>query len=369
MGQTHTILGRVGKRTQLRAETMIRVLAIIPAHNEEKNIPGIVRGIQSQTIHTDLCIVSDNSTDRTAELARELGATIVTETVGNTGMRSGAINWAMDRLAQGYDFVLAMDADSVPALNMIEEGIKALEADSKLGMVCSRAGVLPQPELKSLIAKFLWYVQSIEYGCYDSSRVETTGQIKVAHGLSTLFRREFLEDQRKAMDRIYNVDALAEDLDLTMDAKLRGWKVSSCQKMKAWTIVPTRIGWLFKQRTRWSLGGIDSIIGHGFNWITWWEIYNHISGVVLLAIQLFVVSLVFYLIAHGQSVSLSPLFYVVIGAAWFDGLYRFRYCQHKDIWSILIVLSLIPQTLFCYLQIAATWNAYYQFVTRAKRSY
>jgi cellulose synthase/poly-beta-1,6-N-acetylglucosamine synthase-like glycosyltransferase len=284
-------------------------------------------------------------------------------------MRAGAINWGIKWYAEGYDYVLAMDADSMAGPNMIKEGVAFMEAHLDHSMVCSRAGVLPQPELKGFMAKALWHIQNVEYGQYDSSRVETTGKIKVAHGLSTMYRKSFLDEQYKALGYIYNVNALAEDLDLTMDAKLRGWKVSSCQKMEAYTIVPTRLRWLLKQRTRWMLGGIDSIISHGFNWVTFWDIFAHVTGVICIGIEVFIASLIIYLWAQGEPIYLSPLFFAVMGAMLINGTYRLRYCQNKSVWSYVVVLSLVPLTLFYYLNVVALWKAYYQYLTNAKRTY
>ncbi len=351
---------------------MKKVLAIIPAHNEERkgNIPLIMGGLKDQTHPTDICIVSDNSDDNTVQVATELGATFVTETVNNTGMRAGAINQGIEHFAEGYDYILAMDADSKADPHMIEEGVKALEEDPKLGAVCSRAGVLPQPELKSFSEKFLWYIQHLEYGDYDSSRVETTNRIKVAHGLSTLFRRETLDQQIKKHGHVYNNDSLTEDYWLTMDLKELGWNVTSCQKMKAWTIVPTKFEWLWKQRTRWNLGGIDTILAHGLNRITFWDTFAHVMGAILLLIEILVVSIIVYIVSTGQHVYFSDLFKLIVGLMWFNGMYRcIRYTQNPNIWDILMRAAFIPSVLYYYFCVATQLNAYNEFRKGVKRSY
>ena len=53
---------------------------VIPAHNEEKDIRNCLRSIKNQTYKSIEVIVADNaSTDRTAAIAREEGATVVYE--------------------------------------------------------------------------------------------------------------------------------------------------------------------------------------------------------------------------------------------------------------------------------------------------
>ena len=52
---------------------MERVLAIIPAFNEEQNIEKVVEGLKQQGLPMDYVVVNDGSTDRTAAICREKG--------------------------------------------------------------------------------------------------------------------------------------------------------------------------------------------------------------------------------------------------------------------------------------------------------
>ena len=349
---------------------MKKVLAIIPSYNEERkgNLPLIINGLKAQTYPTDICIVVNNSDDNSVQVATELGATFVMNMENNIGMRAGAINHGIEHHSQGYDYILAMDADSKADPCMIEEGVKALEEDPKLGAVCSRAGVLMQ-QLSSFTERLWLRLQRIEYGQYDSSRVETTNHIKVAHGLSTLFRREALDQQFKKRGYVYNNDALTEDYWLTLDLKKLGWNITSCQKMKAWTIVPTTRGWWWKQRTRWNLGGIDTLIYHGLNRFTAWDWFNHVVGIILFAIGTGVTSLTVYLLVIGKPVYVSDLFLVLIAWIWLNWMYRLKYVQDLKIWDIILVASLIIPLIYDYLQMAVQLNAYNEFRKGVKRSY
>lgn len=348
---------------------MKKVLGIIPAHNEAKNLPLLMSGFKAQTYLIDICIVSDNSTDNTFELSKELGATYSTETVGNVGMRSGAINWGLEHFSEGYDLVLAMDADSTCAPDMVEELVKAHESDPKVGAVCSRCGVLPQPELKSLEERLLWHLQHLEYGEYDSSRVETTNRIKVAHGLATMFKKEAIDQQISKHGHMYNIEALTEDYWLTMDLKEMGWRITSCQKARAWTIVPTRFKWLWKQRARWNLGGIDTIVAHGLNPITFWDVFAHLSSILMMLIEGFIMGVVVYLVATGEPIYLSGMFWLVFATVWINGMYRLRYCQNPSKMDVFLRIMAIPMELYYYFLMATLVNGYKQYLTKEKRSY
>lgn len=53
-----------------------RVAAIVPAHNEEQTIAGVVEPLLQSPYLDEVLVISDGSTDRTAEMAREAGARV-----------------------------------------------------------------------------------------------------------------------------------------------------------------------------------------------------------------------------------------------------------------------------------------------------
>lgn len=61
-----------------------RVVAIIPAYNEEQTIANIVRTLLSSRLIDDVFVISDGSTDRTKEKAEQAGARVhqLSETFG-----------------------------------------------------------------------------------------------------------------------------------------------------------------------------------------------------------------------------------------------------------------------------------------------
>jgi 4,4'-diaponeurosporenoate glycosyltransferase len=65
---------RLGPASQERAAVSV----IIPARNEERNIEGVVRAVLAQTtLEDEVIVVDDDSTDETAQRAREAGAKVV----------------------------------------------------------------------------------------------------------------------------------------------------------------------------------------------------------------------------------------------------------------------------------------------------
>ena len=92
-----------------------RVIAIIPAHNEEIGIAQTIDSLRRQTQAPDRIIVAaDNCTDGTVDIARAMGVDVL-ETRDNTAKKAGALNQGLAMVLQTlqpHDVVLMMDADS-----------------------------------------------------------------------------------------------------------------------------------------------------------------------------------------------------------------------------------------------------------------
>ena len=85
-------------------------LVFIPAWNEESNLPAVLAELRGELPDADVLVVDDGSTDRTAEVARELGAEVLSFDE-NRGLRAGiaaGYAWALER---GYGYCGRVDAD------------------------------------------------------------------------------------------------------------------------------------------------------------------------------------------------------------------------------------------------------------------
>jgi glycosyltransferase involved in cell wall biosynthesis len=85
-------------------------IVFIPAWNEEANLPAVLDGLRAELPEAALLVVDDGSTDRTAEVAREHGAEVLS-LGGNKGLRVGiaaGYRWALEH---DYAFCGRVDAD------------------------------------------------------------------------------------------------------------------------------------------------------------------------------------------------------------------------------------------------------------------
>lgn len=90
-----------------------RVSVVIPARNEEHNLPKLLRSLAAQTEKPlEILVMDDGSTDRTAELAAALGARVVASKPLPEGWRGKT--WACHQGSQAAvgDLLLFVDADT-----------------------------------------------------------------------------------------------------------------------------------------------------------------------------------------------------------------------------------------------------------------
>jgi glycosyltransferase involved in cell wall biosynthesis len=73
----------------------MRTLVFVPAWNEEHNLPAVLDELRAELPDADVLVVDDGSTDRTAEVAREHGAEVLSFGE-NRGLQAG--------IAAGYEY-------------------------------------------------------------------------------------------------------------------------------------------------------------------------------------------------------------------------------------------------------------------------
>ncbi|MFN2547700.1 MAG: glycosyltransferase family 2 protein [Myxococcales bacterium] len=88
----------------------MRGLVIIPALNEERNLPRVLESLRRDAPQWHVCVVDDGSSDATARIASEQGATVLrhAQNIGIGGAVQTGYLWARDH---GYDVAAQIDGD------------------------------------------------------------------------------------------------------------------------------------------------------------------------------------------------------------------------------------------------------------------
>ena len=113
----------------------MKISVVVPAFNEERLLPGSLSSIRASMEgfarlgwESELIVCDNNSTDRTAEIAKGAGAQVVFEPVNQIGR---ARNAGAAR-ARG-DWIFFVDADSNPGVELFLEAADAIRAGCLAG--------------------------------------------------------------------------------------------------------------------------------------------------------------------------------------------------------------------------------------------
>ena len=273
----------------------LRVVALIPAHNEEEQIRATIDSVRSQTYRVErILVVADNCEDRTAALAAEAGAEVCL-TVGNLTKKAGALNQGMDFLCRGggdCDYLLQMDADTILESRFVEHAVLELEQDNALAGVCARFLTKPSKGL-------LPWLQRMEYQRLDRHTAHRRHKIHCLSGTATVLRYALLQE------RPWDERSLVEDYALTLDLLEQGWRVKRADHAIAWTETKPTLREFWAQRLRWARGTLDELVRRGWATHTRKTMLAHVCAYVVVTLRWLWVSLL-----------LSSLLFFGFGFSW-----------------------------------------------------
>ncbi len=112
-----------------------RFAVLVPAHDEEVVIGRLLRSLAALDYpreRYDVCVVADNCTDRTAEIAREFGARVFERYDAVEKAKGFALRWLLTQLTERYDAFVVLDADSVVEPNLLRAVDARLVAGSQV---------------------------------------------------------------------------------------------------------------------------------------------------------------------------------------------------------------------------------------------
>src|SRR5712691_9783357 len=229
------------------------VSVIVPAYNEERVIEATIRSLlNSDYENLEIIVVDDGSQDRTSEVVREQFGNeplVRLFTEPNAG-KATALNLGL-RYAKG-EVIVALDADT----QFPGETIRALArrfVDPQVGAVAGNAKVGNRINIVTR-----W--QALEYITsqnMDRRAFASLNCITVVPGAVGAWRRELIEQCGG-----FSENTLAEDQDLTLQIRKRGYKIGYEEGAIAWTEAPASLRMLARQRFRWGYGTLQCLCKH-----------------------------------------------------------------------------------------------------------
>lgn len=346
-----------------------RVVALVPAHNEEAQIGATLAALAGQTRRPDLVVViCDNCTDRTQSTARAAGAAVVV-TERNTDKKAGALNQALRQvlpLLDDDDVVFVQDADSQLDPEFLQHALRYLRRGyGGVGGVF-RGG----PG-----GGFVGHLQRNEYARYARDVHRMGGKCLVITGTAAAFQVGVLREvaagrlagtlpEGNRAGGVYDTTVLTEDNELTFALLHLGHKVISPPECGLETEVMLDWRSLWRQRLRWKRGAVENCLQYGLTRVTWryWgrQLFTMlgvlVSGVYLATLVA---------MALGDGLRLQPFWLLVTLIFVVERVVTVRYRG----WSRMLLAATMYELVLDYFLQACHAKAYLDALRRSTRNW
>ena len=267
------------RATSRRRSTPRRVVALIPAHDEEACVGETIASAIGQVDR--VVVAADNCTDGTVGAARRAGAEVF-ETVGNVGYRAGALNQALAYVTPGLDdddLILALDADTLIDPRLVSNAVMHFERDDGLGAVGAN-------HLARRSHTILELLQLMEFERDRRYTGRKRGRVGSMSGMASIFSVQALRAVAAIHGTAYDENNWTEDWKLTYSLKHAGFRCLRPQDCISRTIPVTRWRMLFRQRERWARGYFQTLNEFGLTRITAWPWFGQLWGLFNIAVWL-----------------------------------------------------------------------------------
>ena len=234
------------------------VSIIMPCYNEEKEIGNAIESLLNLDWPNDkieIIIVDDKSSDNSVKIAKKYAKKYnfikVIESKTNSGGAARPCNIGLEN--SKYNYIAITDADSKPERSILKKMIGFLQTEKNTaGVTCS---VLVDKPPKTFIEK----LQLIEYIVIAFSRklLDFINAVYVTPGPFALYKKEKLIEAGK-----FDEKNMTQDIEIVWALRKIGYDVRMSLGGKVYTTAPNRLKIWWKQRNRWNIGGIQTIIKH-----------------------------------------------------------------------------------------------------------
>lgn len=351
---------RSSLRTSKPLATLVErphVLVQLPLYNERQVAPRLIKAVAQLDYPIDRLHIQvlDDSTDSTRDIIdkhvakwRMLGLSIsVIRRSVRTDYKAGALREGLSISSEA--FVAIFDADFLPPPDWLKRTLPPFfePGGERIGLVQTRWTHLNDEY--SLLTRAQALGLDGHFGIEQNVR-HSSGLFFNFNGTAGIWRRECIQDADN-----WRGDTLAEDLDLSYRAQLKGWKVRYLPDVTAPAELPTLMVGFKRQQYRWAKGSIQVMLRIGrallHASISPWQKYQaivHLSGYLVHPLMLIMLVLTLPLALWGGQIrdhlpigwlgllSLGPpLFYATSQWALYDHHPGWRWLTRMPLLAML----------------------------------
>lgn len=227
---------------------------IVPCYNDAATVEETIASILPLLREGDELLVADDaSTDGGTELLQQLSATSgfrLTVNARNKG-KTATLNEQFE--IAGNDLVVFVDADLIVNTGALEEALARLAKPAIGAVSCpyvpENRGLIP------LMTHIEYNMLSFVQGAYNRFSA-----IALWGGFIAVKRQAFVDSGA------FTPNAITEDMDLAFKLNEQGWRVEQCATPVRTYVPDTLSGW-FRQKMRWSSGGLQCFVRHHRVWM------------------------------------------------------------------------------------------------------
>lgn len=316
----------------------MKIVALIPAHNEEQSIASTIEALLAQERVPDkIVVLPDNCTDNTVNVAGRYPI-IVAPTENNTHKKSGALNYGWRTFGQDADIIISFDADTIVLPNAVGDWEKELSENELLGGSAAKF-TMPAPGLLSRLQK-AEFARSVDVAL---RRKKTS----VLPGAGTAFRNTALKHIAVDKEGPWSYTSQVEDFELTHQLRKLGYNCQVSPTIRAYTDSMKTIKSLWSQRMKWTTGTAEDLLNIGFNKLTAFEWLQQFKGFIALFSRLLWVCIIIPSVILGYA-HWSMLYLILPGLSVACDLKAARRIPHRDWKDVLIAGSFIIQEIYTF---------------------
>ncbi len=200
------------------------ILVIVPALNEEKSIPGVIRDLKDQVPQADVVVVDDGSTDATTRIAREMGVKVL-ELPFNLGIGGAVQTGYLYAHQNGYDIAVQFDGDGQHIAAEVKKLIDPLvsgRADLSIGSRFLAPGEYRAPFFRKMGIRIFSFVLSRILGV---SVTDSTSGFRAANRRAIeFFSRSYPDDypEVESLVLLHKMHMRMEEVAVTMRGRAGG---------------------------------------------------------------------------------------------------------------------------------------------------
>jgi cellulose synthase/poly-beta-1,6-N-acetylglucosamine synthase-like glycosyltransferase len=236
------------KRRHATGPLVRKLAVVVPAHDEEILITRCVRSIGACEVPSAtervIVVIADNCSDRTAKMARSAGARVIERVDAERRGKGYTLQYTFEKLlAEGFDAVLVMDADSQLDTNALIVVVGLLEAGAEAVQI--RYLVLNAE--RSLRTRLM----NIALMAFNHLRARARERLGLSVGI---FGNGFALSRATLLTAPYDTHSVAEDLEYHVRLVRTGPIVEFAESSTVRGEIPRKESAARSQRARWEGG-------------------------------------------------------------------------------------------------------------------